>query len=61
MKRIFLLFVLTFSFIQLTLAQRELMDKVVAKVGDEYLLLSEVEEQFSAAKEQKQGIQEHQL
>jgi peptidyl-prolyl cis-trans isomerase SurA len=36
--------------------QRELLDKVVAKIGDEYLFLSEVEEQFSAAKEQKAGL-----
>ena len=56
MKKIFLLFILAFSVIQLSSAQRELMDKVVAKVGDEYLLLSEVEEQFSAAKEQKPGM-----
>jgi peptidyl-prolyl cis-trans isomerase SurA len=53
MKRIFLFFILVFSFAQSVLAQKELMDKVVAKVGDEYLLLSEVEEQFSASKEQK--------
>ena len=57
MKKIFLLLILACGFIQLTFAQqRELMDKVVAKVGDEYLLLSEVEEQFSAAKEQKKDL-----
>ncbi|MDZ7876898.1 MAG: peptidylprolyl isomerase [Saprospiraceae bacterium] len=35
---------------------RELMDKVVARVGDEYVLLSEVEEQFASAKEQRQNL-----
>lgn len=33
--------------------QKELVDKVVAKVGDEYILLSEIEEQYAAAKDQK--------
>jgi peptidyl-prolyl cis-trans isomerase SurA len=33
-----------------------LVDKVVAKVGDEYILLSDIEEQFSAAKEQKADL-----
>ena len=36
--------------------QKELVDKVVAKVGDEYVLLSEVEEQFSYAKEQRKDL-----
>ena len=54
MKRIvsvtvFLVFLVLNAFSQ----QKELMDKVVAKVGDEYVLLSEIEEQYSAAKDQK--------
>lgn len=36
--------------------QKELMDKVVAKIGDEYILLSEVEEQLAAAKDQKASL-----
>ena len=38
--------------------QKELVDKVVAKVGDEYILLSEVEEQYAAAKDQKATLPE---
>ena len=34
------------------------MDKVVAKVGDEYILLSEIEEQYAAAKDQKATLPE---
>ena len=37
-------------------AQRVLIDKVVAKVGSELILLSEVEEQYSYASEQRGGI-----
>jgi peptidyl-prolyl cis-trans isomerase SurA len=36
--------------------QRQLMDKVVARVGDEFILLSEVEEQFSMAKERNPSV-----
>ena len=36
--------------------KKELVDKVVAKVGDEYILLSEIEEQFAAAKDQKADL-----
>ncbi len=46
---LFLMFLSINSFAQ----QKELVDKVVAKVGDEYILLSEVEEQYAAAKDQK--------
>ena len=38
-----------------TAQQKELIDKLVATVGDEYVLLSEVEEQFSAAFDQRNG------
>ncbi len=33
--------------------KKELMDKIVATVGEEYILLSDVEEQYAAAKDQK--------
>ena len=44
----FALFVVAFCSVQ---AQRVLIDKVIAKVGGELVLLSEVEEQFSYASE----------
>jgi peptidyl-prolyl cis-trans isomerase SurA len=36
-------------------AQREVIDKIIANVGGEYVLLSEVEEQLALAKEQQAG------
>jgi peptidyl-prolyl cis-trans isomerase SurA len=36
-------------------AQREVIDKIIANVGGEYVLLSEVEEQLALAKEQQGG------
>ena len=36
--------------------QKELMDKVVAKVGDEYVLLSDVEEAYASAKDQRANL-----
>ncbi|MBL7818768.1 MAG: peptidylprolyl isomerase [Saprospiraceae bacterium] len=56
MKKIILLLCLVLSFTKMMAQQKELIDKVVAKVGDEYVLLSEVEEQFSYAKEQRKDI-----
>lgn len=52
---IFASFFATNSFAQ----QKELVDKVVAKVGDEYILLSEIEEQYSSAKDQKATLPEN--
>ena len=49
---------LTFLVINAFAQQKELMDKVIAKVGDEYILLSEVEEQYAAAKDQKATVPE---
>ena len=56
MKKLLLFVALTLSSFAIQAQTRELMDKVVAKVGDEYVLLSEVEEQFSAAKEQRANL-----
>jgi peptidyl-prolyl cis-trans isomerase SurA len=56
MKKLLLFVALTLSSFAMQAQTRELMDKVVAKVGDEYVLLSEVEEQYSAAKEQRQNL-----
>ncbi len=50
----FALFVVAFCSVQ---AQRVLIDKVIAKVGGELVLLSEVEEQFSYASEQRGGLE----
>ncbi len=56
MKKLILFVALTLSSFALQAQTRELMDKVVARVGDEYVLLSEVEEQYSSAKEQRQNL-----
>ena len=56
MKKIALFLCLFLSLSKMTAQQKELVDKVVAKVGDEYVLLSEVEEQFSYAKEQRKDL-----
>jgi peptidyl-prolyl cis-trans isomerase SurA len=56
MKKIVLLLCLILSISKMMAQKRELVDKVVAKVGDEYVLLSEVEEQFSYAKEQRKDL-----
>jgi peptidyl-prolyl cis-trans isomerase SurA len=56
MKKLILFVALALSSLAVQAQTRELMDKVVARVGDEYVLLSEVEEQFSAAKEQRQNL-----
>jgi peptidyl-prolyl cis-trans isomerase SurA len=56
MKKITLVLTMMLLGIALKAQQKELVDKVVAKVGDEYILLSDVEEQFSAAKEQKADL-----
>lgn len=42
--------ILVLSLQSLAVAQSKLVDKVVAKVGSEYVLLSEIEEEFSYAK-----------
>ncbi len=49
----FALFIVAFYSLQ---AQKVLIDKVIAKVGSELVLLSEVEEQYSYASEQRGGI-----
>lgn len=56
MKKVILFLCLVLSVSKMMAQQKELVDKVVAKVGDEYVLLSEVEEQFSYAKEQRKDI-----
>ncbi len=56
MKKLFLFVALTISSFAMHAQTRELMDKVVARVGDEYVLLSEVEEQYSSAKEQRPNL-----
>ena len=56
MKKIALFLCLFLSLSKMIAQQKELVDKVVAKVGDEYVLLSEVEEQFSYAKEQRKDL-----
>jgi peptidyl-prolyl cis-trans isomerase SurA len=56
MKKLILFVALTLSSFATHAQTRELMDKVVARVGDEYVLLSEVEEQYSSAKEQRQNL-----
>ena len=56
MKKLLLFVALTLSSFAMQAQTRELMDKVVARVGDEYILLSEVEEQLAAAKEQRANL-----
>ncbi len=56
MKKLFSILALVACFCQSAWSQAELIDKVVAKIGDEYILLSEIEEQFASAKEQKAGL-----
>lgn len=55
MKKIIMFFCFLASISVATAQQKELIDKLVATVGDEYVLLSEVEEQFSAAFDQRNG------
>ena len=55
-KLVSISFLLFFALINAFSQQKELVDKVVAKVGDEYILLSEIEEQFAAAKDQKADL-----
>lgn len=47
---------LTFLIVNSFAQKKELVDKIVAKVGDEYILLSEIEEQYAAAKDQKADL-----
>lgn len=55
--RVFISFLICLlSLSALSAQQKELVDKVVARVGDEYILLSEVEEQFAYAKDQKADL-----
>jgi peptidyl-prolyl cis-trans isomerase SurA len=53
MKKLFSILAIVVCFCQSAWSQHELIDKVVAKIGDEYILLSEIEEQFASAKDQK--------
>jgi peptidyl-prolyl cis-trans isomerase SurA len=56
MKKLFSILTFLAFLCQSTWAQLELLDKVVAKIGDEYILLSEIEEQFASAKDQKADL-----
>ena len=49
-------FILTILFTLSMSAQSQLIDKVVAKVGSEYILLSEIEEEFSYAKSRNPNV-----
>ena len=55
MKKLIFLFS-CFAFLQMATAQRAVIDKVVAMVGGEVVLLSELEEQFSSMKAQNPTI-----
>jgi peptidyl-prolyl cis-trans isomerase SurA len=56
MKKLFSILAVLACLCQVAWAQHELLDKVVAKIGDEYILLSEIEEQFASAKDQKADL-----
>jgi peptidyl-prolyl cis-trans isomerase SurA len=55
LKKLVLLFLLTISS-SFSYSQKEIIDRIEATVGDEYILSSEVEEQFSLAKEKQTNI-----
>ncbi|MEL6971327.1 MAG: peptidylprolyl isomerase [Bacteroidota bacterium] len=57
MNKSILLILALFVMAQSALAQRQVIDKVVAMVGGEIVLLSEVEEQFSLIKAQNPTVQ----
>lgn len=62
MKRYFLLLsvcLVAFNTLMAQAPKRELVDKVVARVGDEYILLSDVEEQYSATKDSRGSVPEN--
>lgn len=54
----YILSILLLSFVTYTYAQTELVDRVIAKVGTEYVLLSDVEEQFQYGKLQNPMLEE---
>ena len=56
MNKSILLILAVFTLAQTALAQRQVIDKVVAMVGGEIVLLSEVEEQFSLLKAQNPTV-----
>ena len=63
MNKKYLLFVKMLVLLTLTTrtevyAQEQLVDKVIAKVGSEYILLSEVEEEYAYAKSKNPGLEE---
>ena len=47
------------SFVSLHAQQKELVDKIVARVGDEFVLLSDVEEQYATTKDQRGTVPEN--
>ncbi len=47
------------SFVSLQAQQKELVDKIVARVGDEFVLLSDVEEQYATTKDQRGTVPEN--
>lgn len=51
-----LCFIFTIGFTLSLAAQSQLIDKVVAKVGSEYILLSEIEEEFSYSKSRNPNV-----
>lgn len=63
MKRYFLLLTVCLlgvaSAIKAQAPVKELVDKVIARVGDEYILLSDVEEQYSATKDSRGSVPEN--
>ncbi len=56
MKKLFVFFGLVLFFVGNISAQRMIIDKVISQVGGEFVLLSEVEEQFAYAAEQRGGL-----
>lgn len=59
MLKKYILFVCLFSVLQNTHAQNEVVDKVVATVGGELVLLSEIEEQYALMKDQQESLPEN--
>ena len=59
MKRYFLLLAvssLAFTALHAQAPKKELIDKVIARVGDEYILLSDVEEQYASTKDSRGSV-----
>jgi len=56
MKKLIILFCALWSITSVVVAQRMVIDKVVSQVGGELILLSEVEEQYAYAAQQRGGL-----